>query len=107
MLDGGREAHRVEDALYGVLPLLERDPKEAVAAVAQLGGPPFPFEALLLTALDSDSGYWQERAVPWLYALDVRPTGALADAAQRACDRKLADQHPRQRLAAWLRRRAD
>jgi hypothetical protein len=50
-----------------------------------------------------DAGYWQEQAVPWLDALGVAPVGLLAEAARRVCERKLASQQQRQRLAGWLR----
>ena len=87
VLAAAGQVRPVEDAPYGLLPLLEREPLEASAALTSLGGPSFPYEALLLTALDSESSYWQEKAVPWLDALDVQPVGSLAAAARRACGR--------------------
>ena len=57
---------------------------------------------LLRLALEWESGYWHERAVPWLGALCLEPEGSLRAAAQRAVERKAAGQRPRQQLTRWL-----
>jgi hypothetical protein len=91
------------DSLHMLLPLLERDPVHVQAGLAELNGPPFPFNEVVETALRSDSGYWQEASVPWLWALELEPTGSLRDAATAATERKLASQRARQDMLRWLR----
>jgi hypothetical protein len=91
------------DSLYGLLPLLEKDPLEVQAALAQLNGPPFPFEEVVESALRSNSAYWQEASVSWLWGLGLEPTGSLKAAATDATERKLASQRARQDITRWLR----
>jgi hypothetical protein len=91
------------DSLYGLLPLLEQDPVRVQAELAALNGPPFPFAAVVETALRSDSGHWQEAAVPWLWALQLERSGALRQAAAEAAGRALASQRARQAILRWLR----
>jgi hypothetical protein len=101
VVDGAGRSWAIE-GFVGALPLLERAPAEVVGEVSSVGGPPFPYDQVLVTALNSDSGYWQEQALPWLAALRLEPDGALADAARGAIDRKQAGQRQRQQLFRWL-----
>ena len=66
ILGGGASGAVAIDAksMYGLLPLLERQPRATVVDIAALGGPPFPFADLVATALRSDSSYWYEQALP-------------------------------------------
>jgi hypothetical protein len=102
VLHSSRGAEPAEGALVALLPLLEREPHHGLAALAALHGPAFPWEPLLQLALSGDSGYWQEKAVPWLDALACTPDGAMADAARHALEQRRAGQRHRQRLRRWL-----
>ena len=53
-----------EASLVPLLPLLEHKPLDAIRRVQSLGGPPFPWQALVVFALSGESAYWQEQAVP-------------------------------------------
>jgi hypothetical protein len=99
---GSRGAVDAEDVLVSLLPLLEHEPEDALRRVRSLGGPPFPWQAVVVAALSGESTYWQERAVPWLDALHAEPEGELADAACRAIQHGRASQRHRQQLHGWL-----
>ena len=104
VLAGGRSGPApIDGAMYGLLPLLEREPAEVIAAIAALGGAAFPYSQLLETALQSNSGYWQERAVPWLIALNPAPEGSLAAAGHQALEMRRASQESRHAIRRWLR----
>lgn len=91
-----------EASLVPLLPLLEHKPLDAIRRVQSLGGPPFPWQALVVFALSGESAYWQEQAVPWLDALGAEPEGQLADAARHAVEHGRASQRHRQQLDRWL-----
>ncbi len=92
----------IEKALVGLLPLLEREPHDGLRQVEELQGPPFPWGAVLATALGGASAYWQERAVDWLAALGTRPEGPVEQAARHAVELQRASQRHRQQLQRWL-----
>ena len=91
-----------EASLVPLLPLLEHKPLDAIRRVQSLGGPAFPWQALVVFALSGESTYWQEQAVRWLDALDAGPEGQLADAARHAIEHGRASQRHRQQLQRWL-----
>jgi hypothetical protein len=91
-----------KDALVALLPLLERQPEDALGRVRSLDGPPFPWLAVVAAALSGESAYWHEQGVPWLGALHAEPRGQLADAARHALRHGRASQRHRQQLHRWL-----
>ena len=102
VLAGPKGEKPIAQVLYGLLPLLERSAPQVLETIASADAPAFPVEALLVTALGSDSSYWQERAIDWFVELDPQRSEPLVAAARRALDLKLASQSARHRLRRWL-----